>query len=305
MDQQTDRQEPPPEFWEQMRTEQEAHLRALRDAEQRISQHPFNLMARDVAALIDCLRDVFNGNHMELLALIDAPSRDWRLSLELTQNVRRSRIADRFNSELSRRIHNFVTSAYTVAECAKAAWAHRLERHAGVSDEADAEFTRLKMSGPVEVDVVSDLRRYSQHAGRLTLVQGHRTNVTMDQGKTTSMTHTVILSSSSMLDGDFHWKRETRTYLETHEAVVLRDVVREQANHWYLVNDWVIRTLLDEAELFRADANDLIAARNAILTGMDIETARAETEKITEQWWADEGPSPFDVPANVPEQPDE
>lgn len=301
MNEHTETQGPPPEFWEQMRAEQEEHLRALRDAEQRIYRHPYNLIARDVAALVDCLRDVFNGNQIELLALIDAPSRDWRLSHELTQDVQRSVVAERYNSELSRRLHNFVTSAYTVTECSKAAWTHRLERHGGVKDKADAEFTRLKMSGPVDVDIVSDLRRYSQHAGRLTLVQGHRSHFTMDQGQTTSMTHTVVLSSSSMLDGNFDWKAETRAYLETHEDVVLRDVVRAQANHWFLVNEWVIRTLIDEAEPLRAEANDLIAERNAILTGMDIETARAETERITEQWWADEGPSPFDPPAPQPE----
>ena len=257
-----------------------------------------------MAALIDCLRDVFNGNQMELLALIDAPSRDWRLSHELTQNVQRSIVAERYNSELSRRLHNFVTSAYTVAECAKAAWTHRLERHGGVKDKADAEFTRLKLSGPVEFDIVRDLRRYSQHAGRLTLVQGHRSHFTMDQGQTTSVTHTVVLSSSSMLDENFDWKSETRAYLETHEDVVLRDVVRAQANHWFLVNDWVIKTLIDEAELLRAEANDLIAERNAILTGMDIETARAETEKSPSSGGRPKGRRPSNRPHPNPSDSD-
>lgn len=300
MDEQANPQQPGPEFWEQLRVEQEAHLGALRDAERRIYEHPYNLIAQDVAALVDCLRDVFNGNLLELLALLDAPSRDGRLSFELTQNVRRSTIAEHYNSELSRRLHNFVTSAYTVAECAKAAWAQRTARHGGVEDEADEEFTRLKMSGPVEVDVVADLRRYSQHAGRLTLAQAHRANITMDQGRTTSMDHTVILNSSTMLSGNFDWKSETRTYLETHDAVVLRDVVRTQAQHWHRVNEWVIRTLLDEAEPLREGANELITERNAVLTGMDIEAARAATEDVTKRWWAADEPSPFDASPDEP-----
>lgn len=288
-------EEPLPEFYEELMRKQDEHTRALAEAGRRVSEHIYSVISDDVQSLAWALRDIFGGNHFELLQLIEAPSENSRLSHELTQNLQRSEVAEKYGAGLTRSLHNFVASAYTVAQCAATVWEHRLQRNGGVEDEADAEFRRLKMSGPVEVDLVLDFRRFSQHVGRLPLAQTHQTVMKFDKGRLVEETHNVSMNSGTLLKWD-GWKSESKRYLENHESVDLGEVVRVFAEHWMLVNRWVIETLIAESALHEEAFFELQVQYNAVLTGMDINAARDATVARTNQWLAAEAPSPYDIP---------
>lgn len=286
---------PSPEFYEEWQRKQDEHTRALEEAGRRVSEHIYTAISDDTQSLAFALRDIFGGNHIELFHLIDAPTQDSRLSHELTQNFQRSEIAEQYGAALTRSLHNFVASAYTVAQCATTVWEHRLQRNGGVQDEADAEFRRLKMSGPIEVDLVLDFRRFSQHVGRLPLAQAHQTSMKFEKGRLVEETHTVLMNSGTLLKWD-GWKAESKKYLEGHKSVDLDEVVRVFAEHWMKVNRWVIETLIAESALHEEAFFELQVQYNAVLTGMDIDTARVATVARTKQWLAAEAPSPYDSP---------
>jgi hypothetical protein len=286
---------PSQEFYEELNRKQDEHTRALADAGRLVSEHIYTAISDDTQSLAWALRDIFGGNHIELFGLIEAPSQDSRLSHELTQNFQRSEIAEKYGAGLTRSLHNFVASAYTVAQCAATVWEHRLQRNGGVEDGADAEFRRLKMSGPVEVDLVLDFRRFSQHVGRLPLAQAHQTVMKFEKGRLVEETHTVSMNSGTLLKWD-GWKAESKRYLEDHESVDLGEVVRLFAEHWMQVNRWVIETLVAESALHEEAFFELQVEYNAVLTGMDIDAAREATEARTKQWLAADEPSPYDIP---------
>jgi hypothetical protein len=286
---------PSPEFYEELQRKQDEHTRALAEAGRRVSEHIYTAISDDAQSLAYAVRDIFGGNHIELFGLIEAPSQDSRLSHELTQNFQRSEIAAQYGAGLTRSLHNFVASAYTVAQCAATVWEHRLQRNGGVEDEADAEFRRLKLSGPVEVDLVLDFRRFSQHVGRLPLAQAHQTVMKFEKGRLIEETHNVSMNSGTLLKWD-GWKAESKRYLEDHESVDLGEVVRVFAEHWMKVNRWVFEKLVAESALHEEEFFELQVQYNAVLTGMDIDAAREATEARTKQWLAAEAPSPFDTP---------
>jgi hypothetical protein len=77
------------------------------------------------------------------------------------------------------------------------------------------------------------------------------------------------------------WSGSTRSYIESHgEAMTLRAIVRRHSELVIELNLWLYGQLADANADALAEANELVAERNAILGGLDMDEAR----RVTEEW---------------------
>src|ERR1700678_3235248 len=88
----------------------------LREAERRIERHPGYQEYLLCLAFERSLTAVFIPNWKELLVLLDQVATDPSLALEMVQNVRPPDVREKFQSDTTQRLHNYVAGTMTLVE---------------------------------------------------------------------------------------------------------------------------------------------------------------------------------------------
>lgn len=239
----------------------------LRDAERSIAEHPGHKEHLALQALERSIADVFIPNGDLLLSLLEAASTDWRLAFELIQNVREPTLRERFYSMLTRYLHNYLASAASLVEHVR--WLMR-GRTGPIADEFRNRKERMLQTP--EVWLVVGLRNYAVH--RKLPFFAHTLSMTNANTPDQKLESEVQLNVAELLEWD-EWPSPARGYLESlDEAVTIRPVIKEHAELVLGLNVWLLRELGSANASALDEVNELIVARNAILTGGDQEAAR-------------------------------
>lgn len=242
-------------------------LEQLRAAERRILEHPAYTTYQEIEGLRRSLHAVFIPNWMELVELLQLAATNEGLAFELAQNVRAPVVRDQFETLLTRRLHNHLASTMSLVEHVR-----RVMR--GQSDPIASQFNLLRgeVATHPEISFMQNLRNYVLHHGLPFL--GHHLAVTNVNSSEQTVESEVKLSCSGLLEWD-GWTAQSSAFLSaSDEALGLRQIV---IKHGELVKDlnlWLIGRLQADNESGLEVVNELIIEYNAILSGVDLETAR-------------------------------
>jgi hypothetical protein len=248
----------------------DAHRVRLAAAEQRLADHPSLREFNECTAFGGTITDVFIPNAQELRALLDAAATDWRLALELIQNVHEPVVREKFRADLRRALHNYLASVMTMVEHSRRLVRGRIDQVA--EEYADRKATLLQHG---EIAFVQDLRNFTMHR-RLPFF-AHSVAIVDVNKPTQAMTSEVELSVGELLESD-KWTAQSRAFIEGYESgLPLRSVIATHFDLVYEFNAWLHDALIATVDL--VELNELVVERNAILTG-DIESAR----RLTEEW---------------------
>ena len=266
----------------QMQAEQEEHTERLRAAGARVMGHPFAVAHRRVEVLLVGLDEVFAPNARELHVLLDTAATNIDLAIELVQNVRRSIVAEQFRAQLAQRMHNYLASAYSLSAHTKTIMDLRKKQHKRTTDPLVVPFSekRAELLGTPEMEFARQLRNFIQHVAQVPVTSSLSLN--QPNAPDASFRSEVLLDVASLLQGS-RWEFGAETFLEGKDSVELRSVADAYTANVERFYRWFIHQLAAEAEPLRAGHNELVVARNAVLTGGDIEAAREITEATTQQ----------------------
>jgi hypothetical protein len=242
-------------------------------AERKIAQHPGYREHLELEALHRSIAAVFVPNRDEVLSLLEAASNDWRLAFELIQNVREPTVRDRFHAQLTQRLHNYLASAASLVDHVR-----RLMRgRTGPVADKFLHWKEAALQNP-EVPFVIDLRNFMLH--RTLPLFGHTLSMTNVNKPDQRMESEVQLTVPELLEWD-RWSRVSRTYLEgSGDAVAIRPVVKKHAELVLDLNEWLLKELSNANASAMDEVNELIVARNAILTGGDLQEARRISRNV-------------------------
>jgi hypothetical protein len=239
----------------------------LAASDRAIAEHPGFQEYLELEALKRSLMAVFMPNLRELLGLLRAASTNPELAFELVQNVREPVVRDRFHDELTQRLHNYAASAQSLVELVR----HLLANREGpIVDDFERRKQKVLLHG--EVPFMKCLRNYMLHE---TLpFFAHTLSVKDANTPDAKMESEVELNVADLLRSDY-WNTPARAFLEAQgERVILRPIVYKHSKLVFHLNSALYTELSKANAASLAEANELIVARNAILTGGDIEEAK-------------------------------
>jgi uncharacterized protein YbgA (DUF1722 family) len=243
----------------------------LREAGRRIAEHPGYREYLDLDALGRSIAAVFAPNRDEVLSLIAAGSTDWRLAFELVQNVHEPKVREHFHALLTRHLHNYLASATSVRE-------HTSRLMRGRTGPIAEEFERRKQeaSQHPELSFGFGLRNYTSH--RKLPLFAHTLSWTNANQPDQKIESEVELNVAELLEWE-KWSAADRAYLKgLGDAVTLRPVIKRHAELVLGLNAWLLSELASANASNLAEVNELVVARNAILTAGDLEAARRMSE---------------------------
>jgi hypothetical protein len=266
------------------RAKQDAHTENLAVARKRIEDHPMNLAHWETENLLTAITDVFVPNGAELSQHLQRIGTDVHLGMALTQNISRSEVADAYTSELLRLFHNYLASAYTVSEYVKTINNRRKKRFKRTTDPLAGPYqsARERFDEVPEVSVMSGLRGYVQHHSQSPFMYTEE----FDNVNTPEMTieHRVWLRTSQLLLARSFFDAVAVEFFSSRPDVLLLEVVNAYtpvvSNFFCTYHD----KLVADAALRLNEYNELIVAYNAVLSGADLEDARAMTEFRTREF---------------------
>lgn len=271
-----------PTVWASMQAEQAAHRQRLEVARARVAAHPFTEAVRRVERLRTGLHQIFIPNAGELHELLAASVTDFNLAMELVQNVRRSLAAEQFDAQLTQRLHNYFAAAYTLGQHAKRIFDLRKKRHKRAADPLAAPWAekQSELLGSPEVEFARQLRTYIQHIAGMPITA----NLSMDQVNTPdAFFKSEIRLDVHSLRREFEWTGQADAFLAGTDWVELRPIVDTHTARLVALYGWLIQQLIVEAEPMRPEHDELVVAANAVLTGSDLEAARAMTDETTKR----------------------
>lgn len=238
--------------------------------ERQLRTHPVYIEYHELKAFEQTLVGVYMANGRDLANLLAAASENEELAIELMQNVRDRSKADAFMAVLARALHNYVASSATVGDHSR----RLIERKKGPIAEEFEQRKQEAMRNP-ELPFIKDLRNFMLH--RKLPFMGHSFKLTRTSDGNMTMKSEVRLSVEELLEWR-KWNAPARKFLESRDddGVPLRPLIDRHALIMRELNIWLWRTLSEAQDL--TEVNDLVVQRNALLAGVDIETAERMTE---------------------------
>lgn len=229
-------------------------IRGFDEIEAEIARHPGKIALDEWANLSRIFIDIYQRNRSDLIKLLEEPSKNDELSIELFQNVRPPIVKNAYTNEVLRSIFNYLSSLSSLVDVGL-----RLTRK--YSDAQMADYNKSK-----EVLVSSDLnaflgklRNYIQHYGIPPL--GWTIHLNNDRPNDC----TYFLSKEKLLDWN-GWDKKAKSYIEKGDVNLLA-AIQEQGN----MIDTAYGILLNlSSEIHFEDinaVNALIQRRNDILSG--------------------------------------
>jgi hypothetical protein len=245
----------------------------LNAAERRIFDHPAHKAYLESLAFQRTMT-VFTANLSELLSLLDQAATDQRLAVELIQNVHAPVVRDGFHALVAQRLHNYLAATGTIADHAL----RMKNKKAGdMAAEYDGRLTEMRKNP--EVDFMRRLRDYTLH--RELPFLSHTLTFNAINTASQSMVSEVELSVGELQQWD-GWNTLQRDFLATYgDALPLRAVARRHGDLVIGFARWW-GTLLETQNAAGIDElNELVVARNAVLSGDELDAARRRTDEVT------------------------
>jgi hypothetical protein len=255
----------------------ERDIRAELDAATRkIQEHPGFKEHQELEALGLSIDAVFAANYRELMDLLNAPATDHKLALELVQNVRPPKVRHEFRAQVTQRLHNYLASVHSLIDHVR-----RLMHGREGSFVESFRLRKAALREQSEHAFVVDLRNYTLHR-RLPWF-GHRLSVSQANTPQQKMDSQVLMNVAALLEWD-GWTRRARIFLEgAGEVLDLRPVIEKHGQLVFELNSWLYGELASANEAALVEVNELVIARNMILSDGD----RAEAERQA-RWDADD-----------------
>lgn len=226
--------------------------RQVREASRRLQSHPGYRLNSALDELVRMLDGVFVPNWNELMALLEAASREERLAMELVQNVHAPIIRKRFESELARKLFNHLASTMGLVD--------HVRRIAGeIPHDLRTEFearTKALIVQP-EIGFMQDLRNYTLHRSLPFL--GHTLTIGNVNTRSQTFESEIELSAHDLLQWS-GWKSGSRSYLQavTGGSLRLRAVTKRHGELVDSHNRWLAGQLAARVNLHIAEVNELI-----------------------------------------------
>ena len=251
------------------------HAERLRAARQQVRNHPAAHLFAQAETLRQSIDSIFMPNYVTLRSVLIGPTRDVGLAIELTQNVRRSPVAETHSALLVRDLHNYLAGSYTLVEHVRTLMARQ-------PDELKERWydERKRHFGSDEMRFVGDLRRYIQHYAHLPVMR--RISFTGAAVQVQSMNFTSGLVAATLLKWE-GWTRPARAYLERQDVIDMLPLFDAHASAAVAANRWLLSQLVAMITPMVHDYNELVARANSVLTGLDLEDAKRFTEIRTRQ----------------------
>lgn len=263
--------------------------------EKRLAEHPAYQAHMNCEALYRTLTAVFFPNCAELLALLERASRDENLAVELIQNVRAPVIRERFQAQVSQRLHNYLAATATLVDHSR-----RILR--GRSDDLASAYKARKTELLKHADVpfVIELRNFTVH--RVLPFVGHTLTVNAPGSSQQTAVSEVALGVDELRQWG-KWSASSIEVLdEAGDSLLLRPLVRRHSQLVGSFNAWLHDEIARSHESALGELNQLVVERNAALAGVDLETARQITKNWTESRSSD-SPTIGPLAANHQEPP--
>jgi hypothetical protein len=245
----------------------------LADAERQLREHPAYERHSECLALERTISDVFYRNARELLALLNQANTDQNLALELMQNVKPPVVRDEFHAVIIQRLHNYVAGTSTLVDHVRRIRRGRVD---SVAEEFNRRLSAFNQHG--EAWFVKDLRNYLMH--RELPFLGHTVKFP-DEDSDEGLSAEIQLDVGQLLDWE-NWSAGAKSFLAAQsEVIALRPLIMKHCELLLRLNAWLLEQLQSANQQGLVELNELIVARNAALTGGDIEQARRFTDEVT------------------------
>jgi hypothetical protein len=243
---------------------------ALRALEDRIRSHPVTRLHMELGAFYTSIVHVFRVNGSELDQLLGLPEQDVPLAIELIQNVRPSTAREGYAGHVTRSLHNYLASSFSLVDHSRRL---RDRTVASVSEEFGQRVKAARADHQV-MSFMQGLRNFLLHRNLPSLsAEWSVDNVNTPEQRETYRTY-IAVDDLSEWGG---WNAADRAFLREHTAkgLNLRPLVAEHSAILLELNTWLHDAVMRRIDL--AEVNDLVTQRNAVLMGVDYETARQHT----------------------------
>lgn len=224
------------------------------EIESEIARHPGKIALDEWANLTRIFIDIYQRNRSELVKLLEEPSKNDELSIELFQNVRPPVIKNAYTNEVLRSIFNYLSSLSSLVDTG-------LRLTGKYSDAQLVEYNKHKdiLVGSSLNAFFGKLRNYIQHYGIPPL--GWTIHLNNDRPNDCI----YYLSKEKLFDWN-GWGVKAKSYINNGDINLL-ECIQE---HGEMI-DTAYRVLINTSSEIHGDdinaVNDLIRRRNDILSG--------------------------------------
>jgi len=225
--------------------------------EKKISKHPGTKAHNLWDNLARTYQSVYRVNREHLVKFIAAPGENEKLSVELMQNQWAPKVKEAYMNELSRLIHNYVASSFTLVDHTR-----YLMTHYQASDfYKEYEAKKTKVIEMPEHHFLKDFRNYVMHRN---LPPIDYTVGLRDEGNNT---FELRLNTPALLEWD-GWTTKAQEFIKTHkDKLVLVDVIKAHSKVIDELNIWLLQQFTDLHSKDIEAVNKLMHLRNDILSG--------------------------------------
>ncbi len=253
------------------------HIDDLAEADRKVFEHSGYQRYSDQRAFQRSINAVFTANWRELMALLQGASTDPDLAIELIQNVREPTVRDQFQDQTTQRLHNYAAATMTLVDHSR-----RLlrDRNDHISQEFGVRLATT-LDNP-EVPFIQDLRNFMLHRSLPQLM--HSLSMTNVNTPEAQMDSQVQLSTDELLEFK-RWSPGSKGFLDAQApALSLLPLITKHGQLVLSLNNWLFNALAADNASALVEVNELVVARNALLTGGSIEQARELTERGPSRW---------------------
>ncbi len=229
-------------------------IKGFDEIEAEIARHPGKIAHDEWQDLGRIFYDIYQKNRIELVKLLEEPSKNEELSVELMQNVRPPTVREAYTNEVLRSIFNYLSSLSSLVDTG-------MRLTAKYSDEQMADYNKRKVV-VISSDVnafFNKLRNYIQHYG----VPPLGWTIRLNDDKPNDCTYFLPKDKLLVWDG---WKSKAKSYITKGDIDLLESI----KTHGAMIDD-AYNTLLNLfPDIHGADidaVNALMHRRNDILSG--------------------------------------
>jgi len=243
----------------------------LDDVQRRLSEHPGYREYLACEELRRTINAVFVLNLRALLAVLNRPTQDQALAVELFQNMRRPDIREGYEAAVTNTLHNYVAGSATLVDHTR----RLMDRRTGpIAEEFDQR--KKRVADDPEVLFIKNLRNFVLHRAHPFL--GHTVTVADQSGR---ITGEIELSRKDLLTWD-RWSSPARAFIRDQpENIPLRAILQHHAKLMIELHNWLHDQLALANRAALKDTNRLVDERNAILSGLDPAAAQRLSEAAT------------------------
>lgn len=229
-------------------------IKGFDEIEAEIANHPGKIALDEWANLSRIFIDIYQRNREELVKLLEEPSKNDELSVELFQNVRPPIVKNAYTNEVLRSIYNYLSSLSSLVDTGM-----RLTHK--YTDVQLAEYNKHKdiLVGSDINTFFNKLRNYIQHYG----IPPLGWTIQLNDNRPNDCTY--YLAKDKLLEWD-GWSAGAKSYIEKADVNLLQSV----QSHGVMIDESYGILLRLSSEIHGDDintVNQLIRRRNDILAG--------------------------------------